>query len=74
MTTRETPEERFRRVAERRTNAVLRNLRLLGNCANRRVYRYSEDEVKSIFSAIDKQLRDCRASFQSGSKDTRFRL
>ncbi len=74
MTARETPEERFRRVAERRTNAVLRDLRLLGNCANRRVYRFSDDQVRNIFAAIDKDLRDARAKFQTGSKDTRFKL
>ena len=69
----ETPEERFKRVAEARTNAVFNKLRILGNCANRQIYSYSEEDIDKIFSAINKQLKEVRAKFNS-HKQERFKL
>jgi len=69
----ETSEERFRRLATARTNEVLRRLKILGNCANRQVYSYSEKEVEKIFSAIERKLRETRAKFYP-AKDENFRL
>ena len=39
----ETKTERFKRVAERRVRAILRDMRILGNCGNRGNYSYSEE-------------------------------
>ena len=64
----ETPEERFKRIAELRTNAVLDRLRILGNLSNRQMYSYSEEDIDKIFSAITKQLREVRAKFSSRKK------
>jgi len=69
----ETPEERFKRVAEARTNAVLDKLRILGNLSNRQMYSYSEQDINKIFSAINKQLREVRVRFNS-RKEEKFKL
>ena len=69
----ETPEERFKRIAEVRTNAVLDRLRILGNLSNRQMYSYSEEDIEKIFSAINKQIREVRAKFNSHKQD-RFKL
>ena len=69
----ETPQQSFNRVAESRTNAVLEKLRLLGNCASRQNYNYTEKEVEQIFSAINKQLKEVKAKFNS-RKHHDFRL
>ena len=69
----ETPEERFKRVAEARTNAIFNKLRILGNCSNKQIYSYSEEDIDKIFSAINKQLREVRAKFNSW-KEKRFKL
>jgi len=69
----ETREERFKRVAEARTNAVLDKVRILGNLSNRQMYSYSEEDIRKIFSAIDKQIREVRAKFNS-QKEKRFKL
>ncbi len=69
----EPPEERFKRVAEIRTNAILDKLRLLGNLANKRIYNYSEQDVKRIFSTINKQIKEERAKFNS-KKLEKFKL
>ena len=69
----ETPEERFKRVAEARTNAVLDKLRILGNLSNRQMYSYSEEDINKIFSAINKQSKEVRAKFNS-QKQEKFKL
>ena len=69
----ETPEERFKRIATLRTNAVLDRLRILGNLSNRQMYSYSEQDIKKIFSAIDKQIKEVRAKFNS-QKQEKFKL
>jgi len=69
----ETPEERFKRVAEARTNAILDKVRILGNLSNRQMYSYSEEDINKIFSAINKQLKEVRAKFNS-QKQKKFKL
>ncbi len=69
----ETPEERFKRIATVRTNAVLDRLRILGNLSNRQMYSYSEEDIERIFSAINKQIKEVRAKFNS-HKQEKFRL
>ena len=69
----ETPEERFKRVATARTNAIFNKIRILGNCSNRQIYSYSEEDIDKIFSAINKQLREVRAKFNS-RKEEKFKL
>ena len=69
----ETPEERFRRIAIVRTNAVLDRLRILGNLSNRQMYSYSEEDINKIFSAINKQIKEVRAKFNS-KKEREFKL
>ena len=56
-------KEAFSRLAAQRTNNVLERLRILGNCANRQVYDYSEEDVRKIFAAIDKEVRLVKAKF-----------
>ena len=69
----ETPEERFKRVAETRTNAVLDKLRILGNLSNKQMYSYSEKDINKIFAAINKQVRETKARFNS-QKQAKFKL
>ncbi|MBI1953422.1 MAG: hypothetical protein HYS41_04785 [Candidatus Omnitrophica bacterium] len=38
-------------------------MKILGNCANRSHYDYTEEEVARIFSEIDKRARQARAKF-----------
>ena len=71
----ETKDERFSRLAEQRVNAILDKLRLLGQLSNRRNYVYSEEQVATIFRAIQKELNSTRAKFRDDSTEARkFRL
>jgi len=69
----ETPEERFKRIATVRTNAVLDRLRILGNLSNRQMYSYSEEDINKIFRVINKQLKEVQAKFNS-RKEEKFKL
>jgi hypothetical protein len=70
----ETKRERFQRIAERRTQQVLEKLRILGNCSNRGIYEFTEDEVEKIFRAILRQADFTRAQFEDRVKRAEFKL
>jgi hypothetical protein len=65
--------ERFKRLATQRTNTVLQRLKVLGNCANRSAYEYSEEEINRIFSEIERRVRETKAKFHY-PKHKEFRL
>lgn len=69
----ETRDQRFKRIAENRTNEIIKKLSLLGNCSNKSSYEYTEQEVSKIFSAIEKELRRARARFTFNRRKT-FKL
>ena len=60
--------ERFLKVAEARTNAVLEKIRVLGNCANRSLYEYKEEEVNKIFRVIQDKLNEIKHKFINKKK------
>lgn len=57
----------FVRLAEARTNKILRSLDLLGNLSNRSNYSYSDDEIRKIFKAINEKISKVNSKFQSAS-------
>lgn len=69
-----TRRERFKKVAERRTNNIIKTLRLLGNCANKANYEYTNEEVKKIFSAIERELKNTKSKFNNEEDDEYFKL
>lgn len=72
----ETKNQRFKRLAEYRTNEIIKKIQILGNCSNRSSYDYGEDEVNKIFSAIDKYLKETRLkfSFSKNNNKNKFKL
>lgn len=65
-------QERFIKIAEKRTNNILYMLNLLGNCANLNNYKYTDEQVKKIFSAIESELKSTKAKFEK--KQNNFSL
>jgi uncharacterized protein (DUF433 family) len=59
----ETPNEKFIRIAEARTQKIIDMLRLLGNCSNSYVYEYSMSDVEKIFTAIEYELNMTKKKF-----------
>ena len=69
----ESKSQAFQRLATKRTSAVLERIRILGHCANPQLYDYTQEDVKKIFQAIEKELRVVKVRFQNSSK-SEFRL
>lgn len=67
---------KFVELAEARVNRAIKDVRLIGNLANKSAYDYSEDDVRKVFRALQKELDAAKARFtgDAGGKDNEFRL
>ncbi|MCG3254817.1 MAG: hypothetical protein KAU62_01935 [Candidatus Heimdallarchaeota archaeon] len=65
----ETKNQKFKRIASARTRKILNDLRLLGNCSNRRTYSYSQEEVNKIFNTIEKEIKRTKSLFSTSKTD-----
>lgn len=71
----EEKREKFKRLAESRTNKVIDMLGLIGNLSNQSNYEYTARDVNKIFSSIEKALDVQQERFNSNlSKRRRFKL
>jgi len=64
----EHPRDRFKRLATARTNIVLKRLKVLGNCSNRNIYEYDEQDIDKVFSEIDRKVKETKAKFHFPKK------
>jgi hypothetical protein len=55
--------ERFETVAARRTQKLLDLLDVLGNCANKSNYEYTDEDVRKMFTAIENKTKNTKALF-----------
>jgi len=71
----ETRREKFVRIVERRVNLLIKNLDSLGKCANKKNYEYTDKDVKTIFSEIDKKTKEIKSLFAGKFNDNKgFKL
>lgn len=67
--------ERFVVLATRRVNRTIKDLRLIGNLSNRSAYSYTEEDVRKIVRALQRELDSLKGRFVGGeSGDSDFRL
>lgn len=59
----ETKRERFVRIAEARTNKILEMMRLLGNCSSTNNYEYTDEDIRKIFGALERELKNTKNKF-----------
>ena len=59
----ETKRDRFIRIAEARTNKILEMMRLLGNCSSKNNYEYTDEDIKKIFGALERELKNTKNKF-----------
>lgn len=64
-----TKEAKFKKIAQQRTRTILKTLKLLGNCSNKSHYGYTDEEVKKIFTAIEKELKNTKNKFSETLDD-----
>jgi len=60
----ETKEQRFKRVAEKRVQNVINSLRSLSQLANNKVYKWNNDQLEKVWKAIEKEIDNCKKSFK----------
>lgn len=59
----ETKHERFQRLAEKRGDKLIREIRILSNLSNRKNYEYTPKEVQNLFKPIEKELAKAKSLF-----------
>lgn len=67
--------ERFVALTNKRVNRTIKDLRLIGNLSNRSAYAYTEEDVRKILRALQRELDALKGRFGGGeSGDSEFRL
>lgn len=61
----EDKHERFRTLAESRTNKAIEAISRIGNLSNRQIYEYDDGEVKKIVRALRDAVSMVESRFQS---------
>lgn len=71
----ESKRDRFVRLAEARTNKILEMMRLLGNCSSKANYEYTDEDIKKIFNALERELKNTKNRFLGiDTKEEKFSL
>ena len=63
----ESKREKFVRLAENRTQGVLKGIELLGNLVNSSAYEYSKKDLDKIVKAIKEATEELETKYQSAS-------
>jgi predicted amidohydrolase len=68
--------DKFRQLAENRTNNALLAIGRIGNLSNRQLYDFEEAEVRKIIKALKDAVGEVEGRFASpkGKLDGRFKL
>lgn len=68
--------KKFIDLAEARVNRAIKDIRLIGNLANKAAYEYSDDDVKKMFRALQRELDNSKSRFggEGDGKQDGFRL
>jgi hypothetical protein len=68
-------EDRFKKIASKRVDDILRKFQLLKNCSNKANYSYTDEQVRKIFSAVDSEWKSVKDAFnQNKQKKKGFSL
>lgn len=67
---------KFVELVQARVNRAVRDLRLIGNLSNRSAYAYSDEDVRKVFRALQKELDAAKSRFggAGSAKEEGFRL
>ena len=63
------PRERFTDLANKRVTTAIKQLRLVGNLANRKNYSYEIEDGRKIIKALQRELDDLKARFKGEEHD-----
>jgi ABC-type Fe3+-hydroxamate transport system substrate-binding protein len=70
------PRERFVSLANSRVTAAIKQIRLVGNLANKKNYQYESEDAGKIIRALQRELDELKEKFkgEEKSESTIFRL
>jgi ABC-type Fe3+-hydroxamate transport system substrate-binding protein len=70
------PRGRFVELANKRVNATILQIRLVGNLANKKNYEYTSEEAKKIIKALQREIDDLKTRFkgEEGDGDSNFNV
>lgn len=63
--TNETRRERFKRIAEKRTNNAIKFIRLIGNLSEKTAYEYNKNDISKITQVITFELKKTEDRFNA---------
>lgn len=68
--------QKFRDLAEKRTNRALESISKIGNLSNRQLYEWEDAEVRKIIKALKDAVSEVEGRFASpkGRAENKFRL
>lgn len=69
-----TKQENFKRIAENRTNKIIDLISKLHNLSNSSFYEYTDDQIESIFTAIQNELDKQKKEFEKDRKKGKKRF
>lgn len=68
-------QNKFIKLAEQRTNKVLKSIEVLSHCSNVYTYEYTDEQVDKIFDAIEEELKRVKSKFKSNNPERKeFKL
>lgn len=70
----ETKQDRFKRLASTRVSEILKRVKTLGNLSNTSQYSYTDDQVRKIFAALERESRLAKEKFKSAKNGGAFKL
>lgn len=65
--------DRFKRIASKRVDNIIKSIRSLSNCSNTNNYKYDEDDVNKMTKAIREEVKVMETLFRknlTSKKDT----
>lgn len=69
----ELKKDRFKRVASRRVDNILKGIRSLSKCSNINNYEYNEEDLNKMLKAIKEEIKTMETIYKknlSNNKDT----
>lgn len=62
-------EDRFKRVASRRVENILKGIRSLSKCSNINNYEYNEEDLNKMVKAIKEELKTMEIQYKKNLKN-----
>ena len=68
--------EKFVELATKRVNRAIKDLRLIGNLSNRSAYAYSDDDIRKVLRALQREVDAVKSRFAGPGEggDSEFTL